>query len=291
MAEFEYNPLAEYITIKWRCPMCGTENESDAFSVPTPNYVAETHHDSIESEWYEDYCSNCDHCINVELYNGFYGGTLEVDLDNEEVLDIDVEYPEEDDVWYDKELFDATHADVIKVMEKIDSLDEDMKFYLYKLLYANLITSMEAYLSDTLIKYVTEDDGYLRKFTETYRPFRNQTFTTDDIFNRMDHLKDIVKGELRELMYHNLPKIKQIFMDSMSVDIGVIKDLYKAVLIRHDIVHRNGKDKDGKEHVITKENVEQLCALVNDFIYNIECQLPPTATSVEEIGSPFDVTL
>lgn len=291
MAEFEYNPLAEYITIKWRCPMCGTENESDAFSVPTPNYVAETHHDSIESEWYEDYCSNCDHCINVELYNGFYGGTLEVDLDNEEVLDIDVEYPEEDDVWYDKELFDATHADVIKVMEKIDSLDEDMKFYLYKLLYANLITSMEAYLSDTLIKYVTENDGYLRKFTETYRPFRNQTFTTDDIFNRMDHLKDIVKGELRELMYHNLPKIKQIFMDSMGVDIGVIKDLYKAVLIRHDIVHRNGKDKDGKEHVITKENVEQLCALVNDFIYNIECQLPPTATSVEEIGSPFDVTL
>ena len=72
MAEFEYNPLAEYITLKWHCPKCGTENESDAFSVPTPNYVAETHHDSIESEWYEDCCSNCDHCINVELYNGFF---------------------------------------------------------------------------------------------------------------------------------------------------------------------------------------------------------------------------
>ena len=137
MAEFEYNPLAEYITLKWRCPKCGTENESDAFSVPTPNYAAESHHDSIESEWYEDCCSNCDHCINVELYNGFYGGTLDVDLNNEEVLDIDIEYPEEDDAWYDKELFDATHADVIKVMEKIDSLDEDMKSYLYKLLYAN----------------------------------------------------------------------------------------------------------------------------------------------------------
>lgn len=291
MAEFEYNPLAEYITLKWRCPKCGTENESDAFTVPTPNYVAETHHDSIESEWYEDCCSNCGHCINVELYNGFYGGTLEVDLDNEEVLNIDVEYPEEDDAWYDKELFDATHADVIKVMEKIDSLDEDMKSFLYKLLYANLITSMEAYLSDTLIKYVTENDEYLRKFTETYKPFKNQTFTANDIFNRMDHLKDIVKGELRELMYHNLPKIKGIFMDSMGVDIGVIKDLYKAVLIRHDIVHRNGKNKEGKEHVITKENVEQLCAQVNEFIYNMECQLPPTVTSEEEISLPFDMPL
>ena len=287
MADFEYNPLAEYITLKWRCPKCGTENESDAFSVPTPNYVAETHHDSIESEWYEDCCSNCDHCINIELYNGFYGGSLEVDLNNEDVLDIDVEYPEEDDAWYDKELFDTTHADVIKVMEKIDSIDEDMKSYLYKLLYANLITSMEAYLSDTLIKYVTENEEYLRKFTETYKPFKNQTFTTDDIFNRMDHLKDIVKGELRELMYHNLPKIKPIFMDSMGIDIGVIKDLYKAVLIRHDIVHRNGKDKEGNEHVITKENVEQLCAQVNDFIYNIERQLPHIVTSEEDISLLF----
>ena len=142
MANLEYNPLAEFITLKWRCPKCGTENESDALSVPTPNFSAETHHDSIESEWYEDCCSNCDHGINIELYNGFYGGTLEVNLNDEDVLDIDVEYPEEDDEWYDKKLFDATHADVIKVLEKIEILDVDMKSYLYRLLYANLITSM-----------------------------------------------------------------------------------------------------------------------------------------------------
>lgn len=65
---------------------------------------------------------------------------------------------------------------------------------------------MEAYLSDTLIKYVTENEVYLRKFTETYKPFKNQTFTTDKIFTRMDHIKDIVKEELRKLMYHDLPK-------------------------------------------------------------------------------------
>ena len=77
-------------------------------------------------------------------------------------------------------------------------------------------------------------------------------------------------------------------MDSMGIDVGVIKDLCKAVLIRHDIVHRNGKDKDGKVHVITKENVEQLCAQVNNFIYNIERQLPPSITSEEEdISLPF----
>ena len=149
---------------------------------------------------------------------------------------------------------------------------------------------METYLSDTLIKSVTENDEHLRKFTETYKPFKKQIFTTDDIFNRMDHLKDNVKGQLRELMYHNLPKIKPIFKDSMEIDIGVIKELYKAaVLIRHDIVHRNGKDKDGKEHVIAKEDVEKHCTQVNDFIYNIECKLPakpyPSRTLVRHLTS------
>ena len=167
MANFEYNPLVQFITLKWRCPSCKTENESDAFFVPAPNYSAETHHDSIEYESYDDCCSNCDHVITVELDNGFYGGNLEVDLDDEDVLCVDVEYAEDNDEWYDKELFDVAHADVIKVLEEIDGLDEAMKSYLYRLLYANLITCMEEYLSDTLIKNVTENDEYLRKFTET----------------------------------------------------------------------------------------------------------------------------
>ena len=40
--------------------------------------------------------------------------------------------------------------------------------------------------------------------------------------------------------------------------------------------------------LFTKENVEQLCAQVNEFIYNIECQLPPTVTSEEDFSLPFE---
>lgn len=271
--DFDFEPIVEFISIKWKCPNCDTKNESESFSVPSPDFSAETHHDSINSEYYADYCSECGHEINVELYNGFYGGNLKVDLDSDNILEINPGYPADDYEWYDKELFSATHEDVLKILGKIDSLDEDIKSYLYRLLYANLITSMEAYLSDTLIRYVTEYDEYLRKFTESYKPFKNQTFKTDEIFKRLDHLKDFVKGELGDLMYHNLPKIKPIFKESIGVDIGNIKELYKAVLIRHDIVHRNGKDKNGQMHIIKKEDVVTLCSQVNDFINNIESQL------------------
>ena len=55
---------------------------------------------------------------------------------------------------------------------------------------------------------------------------------------------------------------------------GDIQDLMQAVSIRHDIVHRNGKDKDGNEHQITKEDVLAVAEKVNNFIYAIDIALP-----------------
>ena len=73
-------------------------------------------------------------------------------------------------------------------------------------------------------------------------------------------------------MYHDLSKIKQIYK-SINVDMGDIGDLAKAVIIRHDIVHRNGKDKDGNQRTITRKMVEELAAKVADLIYDVSNQI------------------
>ena len=101
MKQFDFNPLAEFVTITWKCPDCDEVNESDAFYVPTPNYEAETHRDSEWAECYEGSCRTCGHLITVELYNGFCGGSGVVDLDDSDVLDIDIEYPDENDDGYE----------------------------------------------------------------------------------------------------------------------------------------------------------------------------------------------
>lgn len=271
MVSFEYNPITEYITVKWRCPECGKENESDKLSVPSPNIEAETHSDSIESESYIDECANCSHLINISLYSGFYGGVGEIDIDDENILGCEEESSEEDS-YYDKELFDATHSEVLLILSEIDKLEYQTRKHLYRLLYASLITNLETYLSDTLIKYVTESDEHLRKFTENYEPFKKMSMPTSEIFARIDHIKEFVKKELRGLMYHNLAKLKPIFLAVMNINLGDIGDLCKAIIIRHDIVHRNGKDKEGNLHDINKEDVENLNELVNDFIYNVDSQ-------------------
>lgn len=95
MKSFNYNLLAEYLTLRFRCPECEEEIITDALSVPAPNYMAEK---ASESETYEEYEINCPHCeewnSQVVLYTRIDGGYGEIeDLDSNIPVEIEVEMP------------------------------------------------------------------------------------------------------------------------------------------------------------------------------------------------------
>ena len=50
MAQFAYNPTADQLNLKFACPNCGNTVE-DFVGVPAPDLMAETHHDSINSDF------------------------------------------------------------------------------------------------------------------------------------------------------------------------------------------------------------------------------------------------
>ena len=152
MATFEFNPIADFIVLKFVCPFCGEENETDALYVPTPDFSAETHHDSVNSEDYEHQCHKCDHLFDITVYNGFYGGDGEIS-DIDEGVSVEEDFPEEDyEEEYKSAYFDEHVRETIDVLDKIEVLDEVSKKLLYRTLYANVISSMEAYLCDRLIQ-------------------------------------------------------------------------------------------------------------------------------------------
>jgi hypothetical protein len=49
--------------------------------------------------------------------------------------------------------------------------------------------------------------------------------------------------------------------------------LHKAIETRHHIVHRNGKTKDGKEVVVTADDIAQLIGEVEAFVKHVHDQL------------------
>jgi hypothetical protein len=50
-------------------------------------------------------------------------------------------------------------------------------------------------------------------------------------------------------------------------------DIYRAILKRHDIVHRNGKNKDGEEILLQKGDVSALIEKVEQLAQAIDVQL------------------
>ncbi len=173
----------------------------------------------------------------------------------------------------------------------ISSRTEEKKIegFVNNMLYASVITAMETYLSDVFINAVITNQAYLRKFVETYPKFKKSEnessenimkFPLSKIFEYHDEINEIVIKEILSIIYHNLTTVSPMFKDTFDVNfpknLGVI---YKAILIRHDIVHRNGrtkideKTKIAKIHDLEKNDVLDLIEKVKDFIAEIDAQM------------------
>lgn len=277
-----FNPICESITVRFTCPDCGEEVESDALWVPSPNFAAENNSDSMNFENYEVECDNCGRSFEVTLYNAMYGGEVEVeDVDD---VAVEEEYADEEED-YENYVFDVTPEKLTDILDEIETLSEPTRDYLYRQLYAGAITSMEAFLSSTLLKVVLSSDENKRKFVEKYLPYRDEQITFANIFEQMENLDTKIQETLRGLMYHNLGKIKPIYKEVLDIDLGDIGDIMKAVQIRHDIVHRSGKDKEGNLHNIKKENVASLVEKVSFLMSAVSTKLMASG-AIEIPGEP-----
>ena len=268
MASFEYNPLCESLTVTYECPHCGHVNK-DTFSVPAPDLLAETHHDSINQDFSDAICEECEQEYNVILTNGFYGGYGEIeDVDN--VIDVEEHIPGEDDEYYDKLLFKETHSDTEKAIEAIEKLPQEIKGNLYRLLYANIISKLEAFLCDTIVNYVLSCETHKRRFVQNYEPLATQKFQMSAIYAKYECLDTIIRGSLSRIVYHNIELVRKLYKKVANIELPNTKLVEEAITIRHDIVHRNGKDKDGNSHFVTRIDVEMLSDHVLDFIYEVD---------------------
>lgn len=284
----DFNPICESISVTFQCPDCGAEVASGPLWVPTPNFAAENNEDSTSYEDYEVECEQCGRSFDVTIYNAMYGGSVEV----EGVDDVTVEehYAEEDDDYYDYQLYQATHSEISETLEAIEPLADDIKAHLYRLLYANIISKMEAFLSDTIIKQVLSSDENKKKFIQNYEPLAEQKFPLKSIYDKYKELDSIVRQTLTSIVYHDLKKVSKIYENTLGVQLPKVKEIDDAIQIRHHIVHRNGKDKDGNLVEISKESIQDLAETVSTFMFDIENQLPnPALDAIKELlsESPF----
>lgn len=163
-------------------------------------------------------------------------------------LEQDYDYEEQYEAITENKEYLQKFRDELSKLRLLNALvvpDIALKGILTRQLYISVIGTMETFLSDAFINLTNDKDEFFRNFIETHPEFKKRKFELREIFQEQDKLRETAKVVMLDTIYHNLPTVSQMFKDTFKMEFPSIKDVYECVLKRHDLVHRNGKTKDG----------------------------------------------
>lgn len=144
----------------------------------------------------------------------------------------------------------------------------------YKMAYGHAVTLMESFLADTVRSLIITSDKYFANAISNVHCLKNAKFSISDIVKQKDGAKGFAITELSKVMYHNVSKVKDILDAVIDKKIQVdITEVSKITLLRHDIVHRDGKTTDGKLIKVDREIVIEVIDSIEQFVNTISAQL------------------
>lgn len=167
----------------------------------------------------------------------------------------------------------VSELDKLKKLSLIQVEDESLKDILYKQAFISIIGSLENFLYETFIRLVFNDDNFFQNFVETHPAFKIRKFELCEIFQKKVELNSIVKTVIGDTLYHNLPTVRKMYQETFDIKFPSIGPLIPYITTRHDLVHRSGKTKEGKNNIIDNDTIDKLMAEVKAFVDELCNQL------------------
>lgn len=240
--------ITKNILLKFICKEC-EEEFIEKVTIPTLDINNDKEVENSES----CYCPECNKDFRIKIiashaaiYAYIYAGKDELI----ELIEDDVDY------YYSQyietilkeenpfETFERGISEIVQLFE-LSTSNSNLKRIILMQSYSGLITQLENYLKNTLVINILNKDNFFKAFVEEFEDFKKEKFTLSEIYKKQNVLEDRVKKVLSELIYHNLHKIKPIYISVFEINFPQIGDIMKIVNLRHDIVHRGGRDKNG----------------------------------------------
>ena len=145
----------------------------------------------------------------------------------------------------------------------------------YNILYVNVITAVEAYLSDAFRQKIETDESARRRFVETAPQFQKHQITVSKIYKTMGDITGIADGVIARIIWHDLHKVQKVYKNTLSVVFPKknTEEISCAIKIRHSIVHENESRLNGEDVIISRSTVEKLIAEAKIFVADIDKQI------------------
>jgi hypothetical protein len=156
---------------------------------------------------------------------------------------------------------------------------------LNRMLLVQYFSAIEAYLSDRLIRLVLDDPKAMSALVKGNKEWAADKIGVVELASNPDAFRDWVHSRLRELMYHNFVKIDLYYRSALGSTIfpdeTTKRTLMEFVPVRHDCVHRYGRDHDGRERSIGKPDLERLSEALEGVVTHLEAVFARRETKAE----------
>ncbi|MDP2229049.1 MAG: hypothetical protein Q8J78_16415 [Moraxellaceae bacterium] len=273
--------------VAFKCPRCG-QMAAAVVDVPEPDWSMAERSSELYAEGHtEVVCPNCGADFSAYATNS--GGSCEIKLDDFPGVRIscDPPYfsPEEGEDWIEQEItgdpfafFKESYHQATAVLAQHG--EDGGAHIINRMVFAQQVAALEAYLADTLIKGVVADPRALQRLIDKDKDLLAERVSLSEIARNPDLLKDRVKGYLRGLLYHNLQKVDFLYWTAFDIRVLGSKDenahLLEAIQLRHHCVHRNGVDLDGRRlTVFTRDYVQLTADRMKALVERVQSQILP----------------
>jgi hypothetical protein len=186
-------------------------------------------------------------------------------------------------LWVDQGIPDDPHLVFMNSYEQsmsiiVDHGSEDGSNLINRMVFAQQVGALEAYLGDTLLKGIRDSREAMMRLIAADKKLNAEKCTLADIAANPDIVVEKVTAYLRSVLYHNLQRVDCLYRAALAVRVlgeKAEKDkLFVAINYRHDCVHRNGIDKEGKRlRVFTKTYVQEIAAVMRSLVDRIEREI------------------
>lgn len=151
----------------------------------------------------------------------------------------------------------------------------DSSNQIIRLCYIQVITTTEAFLGDSLKEKVLTNKSSIERLLQNEKELCKEKISLHKAYVNSNYPRSRVEEYLASLLYHNFEKVINIYKIALCVDISFPSVDCKNVLlkardIRHDLIHRNGFDKNGKKIRVATSDLDVLVNNIEIWVGKIE---------------------
>ncbi len=194
---------------------------------------------------------------------------------NQENLREQAELEEEFD-WLESRTYSDEYVKFNEEISKLKAMLKGITVFKYqeticKMTYAHAVTLLESYLSDTLKLLVIKNPTLLENAIVNVDGLKKAKFSLTQIHKSPNGIVSLVLSELSTYLYHNIPKIINVYSAVLSCKLSLdISSVDEVTKVRHDIVHRDAKTKDGDPLEISDLIAVKAVTDIESFVHELQ---------------------